>query len=123
MKAKKKWRNARWKIAKWMLTEDEHSLLWGIHKAVVKGYKPVDNMDPLGKGKEIYIRSTVDDVTDDFIICRNAHGYYYTVPKADVTIKQFGAWKNGHCNQCGAKDKTEPRFCKVCGSEMKKVVE
>lgn len=118
MGIRKNWRNLRWKIAKKLLTEEERSLLWGIHKAVVNGFKPVDNLDPLARGSEVYIRAEIDEVCDSLVICRNANGYYYTVPKKDLTFKQFARWENGRCTQCGKKDKKEPRFCSSCGREM-----
>lgn len=108
----------RWRLAKRLLTEDERALLWGIHKAVCKGYKPIDKTDPLEKGSEVYIRAEVDEAADGFVICRNSKGYYFTVPVDDLTLKTFGHWEGGHCSECGTKDKKEPRFCKECGAEM-----
>ena len=114
-----KTRNFRWKIAKALLTEEERELLWGIHKAVVKGYKPADNTDQLDAGREVYIKAKVafKGVVNDLITCKNDNGYYYTVPRSDIMLKQFGRWENGRCSECGTKDKSEPRFCKNCGSE------
>lgn len=119
MRLKQKWRNTRWKIAKKLMTPEEQNLLNGISQAVKKGYKYLDNTDSLTEGSEVFIRSEVYEIGEEYITCRNAHGYFYTVPRKDITLKQTGHWENGHCSECGAKDKKEPRFCKACGVEMK----
>ena len=116
---RKKSRSIRWKLAKMLLTEEERSLLWGIHKAVSKGYRYADKTDQLAQGQEVFIRATVafPGVIPDLITCKNENGYYYTVPRSDIALKQFGHWEDGRCSECGTKDKKEPRFCSKCGSE------
>ena len=118
MTSKQRRRALRWRLAKRLLTEDERALLWGIHKAVCKGYKPMDKTDPLEKGSEVYIRAEVDEKKGDFVICRNSHGYCFTVPEADLTRKTFGRWEDGRCSECGEKRGKATRFCGVCGAEM-----
>lgn len=115
----------RWKLAKKLLTKEERDLLCGIHKAVAKGYRMTDNTDQLTQGKEVYIRAKVafNGVAPEFVTCKNDHGYYYTVPRSEIALKQFGHWDNGRCSECGTRDKTQPRFCKACGSEMEEVDE
>ena len=119
MTRKQRNRKLRLRLAKRLLTEDERALLWGIHKAVCKGYKPIDKTDPLEKGSEVYIRAEVDEAADGFVICRNSKGYYFTVPESDLTLKTFGHWEDGRCSECGEKRGKAARFCGACGAEMK----
>lgn len=118
MTRKQRSRKIRWRLAKRLLTEDERALLWGIHKAVCKGYKPIDKTDTLESGSEVYIRAKVDERKGDFVICRNSHGYCFTVPEADLTRKTFGRWEGGRCSECGEKRGKATRFCGACGAEM-----
>lgn len=118
MTRKQRNRRLRWRLAKKLLTEDERALLWGIHKAVCKGYKPIDKTDPLEPGSEVYIRAEVDEKKDGFVICKNSKGYYFTVPEADLTLKTFGRWEDGRCSECGEKRGKATRFCGACGAEM-----
>lgn len=118
MTRKQRSRKFRWRLAKRLLTEDERALLRGIHKAVCKGYKPIDKTDPLEPGSEVYIRAEVDEKNDGFVICRNSYGYCFTVPEADLTRKAFGRWEGGRCSECGEKRGKATRFCGSCGAEM-----
>ena len=44
--------------------------------------------DILEKGDKVYVCAAVDDIVDDFIICKNDYGYYFTVPKTDIIVKK-----------------------------------
>ena len=115
----KTWRNIRWKIAFSFLTENETKLLYGIYTTATKEFRMTDNTDQLIPGKEVYIRAVIDEVVDDFITCQNNNGYYYTVTRDEIAVRQYGHWENGVCSECNTKSKKETRFCPECGAEMK----
>lgn len=88
----------------------------------VKEFKMVDMIDFPTRGREVYIRATVDELRGDRIICRNKHGYYWSMAAGDVYVRQTSTWiQNGRkfeCQNCGNEEKTMKRFCSCCGAEM-----
>lgn len=82
-------------------------------------YKAADMTDGLRKGSDVYVRATVDEITDtETIIVKSYRGYFYGMTLNDIVIRPVGQWEDGRCSNCGCKDKTEPRFCRACGSIM-----
>lgn len=89
----------------------------------VKEFKMVDMIDFPTRGREVYIRATVDELRGDRIICRNKHGYYFSMVPGDVYVRQTSTWiqsgRKFECKNCGNEEKTMKRFCSCCGAEMR----
>ena len=85
-------------------------------------FKMVDMVDFPTRGREVFIRATVDALRGDKIICRNKHGYYYTVAPSEVYVRPKSRWiQNGRkyeCENCGNEVKEMTWFCSSCGSVM-----
>ena len=85
-------------------------------------FKMVDMIDFPTRGREVYIRATVDALRGDRIICRNKHGYYFSMAAGDVYVRKTSTWiqsgRKFECEECGNEEKTMKRFCSCCGAEM-----
>lgn len=85
-------------------------------------FKQVDMVDFPTRGRNVFIRATVAELCGDRIICKNRHGYYYSVTPGDVYVRPKATWiRKGRkhvCPNCGHKEKTATRYCSGCGAEM-----
>ena len=85
-------------------------------------FKMVDMVDFPTRGREVFIRATVDALRGDKIICRNKHGYCYTVAPSEVYVRPTSRWiqkgRKFECSNCGNEERETKWFCSSCGSLM-----
>ena len=89
-------------------------------------------------GDRIFVRGYIDEIRKDTVIVRNDGGYFGTIPSEVTGELPSVEWKkgrwinhrndNGHniadCSECGNAiqwfdDDEKPKFCCMCGADMR----